>query len=326
MFVEQLLSMLIDEGLIRLRERVLARWPGHRPRRRAADDPGAPRSPTGLPRARRTSGHRACRGGRSGVRQGCSELPRAGPRTRQRRGSPRRADGQATRPSRPFAIARGGGVPLSPRPHPRHGLRRASSSAPARRSTSGSSSGRTASTARAPPSTRRSTATTWNRRTSTCPSWARSTRRGWRSGADAIAQVGIRREAGVRTRRYAGSREPARPRRSLLLEDDQRRLELLPDYGEALLQVGRFEEAEATVGEAIEKGDAAGLPGVAADARLVRLLVLLRTGEAESWRDEAAETDHARDGGLREAGRPCGPGEGLAVPRTGYTGLHVTSA
>ena len=111
----------------------------------------------------------------------------------------------------------------------------------------------------------------------------------------ALGADGSRRLASAGRRAFARGDTPAAANLlgravSLLLEDDQRRLELLPDYGEALLQVGRFEEAEAVLDEAIEKGDAAGLPGVTADATLVRLLVLLRAGEPESWRDEAAET------------------------------------
>ncbi len=75
-----------------------------------------------------------------------------------------------------------------------------------------------------------------------------------------------------------------------LVEDERLRLELLPDYGEALLQVGRFEEAGVVLEEAIDKGGEASLPLVAAHASLVRLLVRLRAGHTQSWRDEAAVT------------------------------------
>jgi class 3 adenylate cyclase/tetratricopeptide (TPR) repeat protein len=73
-------------------------------------------------------------------------------------------------------------------------------------------------------------------------------------------------------------------------EDDPARLELLPDYGEALLQVGRFEESGAILDEAMEKAAAAALPLVPAHASLVRLLVRLRAGHTETWHDEAAVT------------------------------------
>jgi tetratricopeptide (TPR) repeat protein len=77
---------------------------------------------------------------------------------------------------------------------------------------------------------------------------------------------------------------------ALLPEDDPARLELLPDYGEALLQVGRFEESGAILDEAMEKATTAALPLVPAHASLVRLLVRLRAGHIETWRDEAAVT------------------------------------
>ena len=68
----------------------------------------------------------------------------------------------------------------------------------------------------------------------------------------ALGADGSRRLASAGRRAFARGDTPAAANLlgravSLLLEDDQRRLELLPDYGEALLQVGRFEEAEAAV-------------------------------------------------------------------------------
>ncbi len=75
---------------------------------------------------------------------------------------------------------------------------------------------------------------------------------------------------------------------AVLPESDHARLELLPDYGEALLQVGRFQEAQAVLDETIESGKTAGLEDVRAHAQLVRLLVRLRAGDPEGWRDEAA--------------------------------------
>ena len=76
----------------------------------------------------------------------------------------------------------------------------------------------------------------------------------------------------------------------LLPEDDLTRLELLPELGEALLQVGRFQEAAAVLDEAIERAERGGANGTQAHASLVRLLVRLRAGGAERWQDEAAGT------------------------------------
>lgn len=74
----------------------------------------------------------------------------------------------------------------------------------------------------------------------------------------------------------------------VLPSDDRGRLELLPDYGEALLQIGQFSEAEAVLRDAIDKGAAAGLAGVEGHASLVQLLVDLKAGDPESWRQQAA--------------------------------------
>ena len=65
------------------------------------------------------------------------------------------------------------------------------------------------------------------------------------------------------------------------------RLEVLPDLGEALLQTGRFAEAQAVLREAVEDGTVLGENVVAAKARLVQLLLLLFSGELENWSDEA---------------------------------------
>jgi class 3 adenylate cyclase/tetratricopeptide (TPR) repeat protein len=72
---------------------------------------------------------------------------------------------------------------------------------------------------------------------------------------------------------------------ALLPEDAPGRLELLPEHGEALLQTGRFQEAELVLDEAL-RGD---VELVVAHASLVRLLVRLRAG-AENWQEEAAVT------------------------------------
>jgi len=77
---------------------------------------------------------------------------------------------------------------------------------------------------------------------------------------------------------------------ALLPESDPARLALLPEFGEALLKVGGYDEAESTLDEAIRLAEHAGVEGVKAHASLVRLLVQLRAGDPESWRDEAVVT------------------------------------
>jgi predicted ATPase/class 3 adenylate cyclase len=77
---------------------------------------------------------------------------------------------------------------------------------------------------------------------------------------------------------------------SVLPEDARARLELLPEYGEALFQLGKFDEAQTVLTEAIGLGEESGNRSAAANASLVQLLVQLRTGDVENWRDMAAET------------------------------------
>lgn len=77
---------------------------------------------------------------------------------------------------------------------------------------------------------------------------------------------------------------------ALLPDDDFTRLELLPEVGEALLQVGRFDEAAEKLDEAIVRAERRQADLVRAHASLVRLLVRLRAEDPEHWHDEAAET------------------------------------
>jgi class 3 adenylate cyclase/tetratricopeptide (TPR) repeat protein len=69
------------------------------------------------------------------------------------------------------------------------------------------------------------------------------------------------------------------------LEHDAERLRLLPDLGEALEELGQFDEAqrvlEEAVGAARDRGDAA----LAAEATMVLLSVKLYLGEEEGWAD-----------------------------------------
>jgi predicted ATPase/class 3 adenylate cyclase len=70
---------------------------------------------------------------------------------------------------------------------------------------------------------------------------------------------------------------------ALLPELDSERLALLPELGEALIDVGRFSEAEAVLDEAHSRARAVGERPIETDAILRRLLLELRTGDAEDW-------------------------------------------
>ena len=93
---------------------------------------------------------------------------------------------------------------------------------------------------------------------------------------------------------------------ALLPDTDLERLELLPELGEALLQVGRFQDAEAILDEAIRLGEQVGAARVTASASLVRLLVRLRAGDPEGWRTEAATTIAEAMAVFEEAGDHAG--------------------
>jgi predicted ATPase len=73
---------------------------------------------------------------------------------------------------------------------------------------------------------------------------------------------------------------------AILPADDLQRIELLPDLAEALLYTGNYAEAEAVLDEAIDRADTLGEPAVSAKATLIGLGVRLHTGELENWSDE----------------------------------------
>jgi class 3 adenylate cyclase/tetratricopeptide (TPR) repeat protein len=73
------------------------------------------------------------------------------------------------------------------------------------------------------------------------------------------------------------------------------RLELLPDLGEALIDTGEFAEAGATLDEAVDAAAIIGDPRLLAEARLVRLLLARHAAEPEGWAEEVyREADRAR--------------------------------
>jgi class 3 adenylate cyclase/tetratricopeptide (TPR) repeat protein len=71
------------------------------------------------------------------------------------------------------------------------------------------------------------------------------------------------------------------------------RLSLFPDLGEALMQLGEFEHAESLLEDAAATAELAGEHALAANARLVRLFVLLLAGETEDWTEQATRAAEA---------------------------------
>jgi tetratricopeptide (TPR) repeat protein len=76
----------------------------------------------------------------------------------------------------------------------------------------------------------------------------------------------------------------------LLPEGSRERVELLPDLGEALMEIGEFAEAQARLDEAAAAAAGFGDPILEADAILTRLLVAHHTlDDLESWRTEVQQ-------------------------------------
>jgi class 3 adenylate cyclase/tetratricopeptide (TPR) repeat protein len=73
----------------------------------------------------------------------------------------------------------------------------------------------------------------------------------------------------------------------LVPEHDPLRLGLLPELGEAQLDLGRFEDTRATLDDASAAADALSDRRLAADARLTRLLLELRSGALDNWVEQA---------------------------------------
>jgi len=67
------------------------------------------------------------------------------------------------------------------------------------------------------------------------------------------------------------------------------RLEMLPELGEVLVELGRFDEARAVLAQAAEQAEAAGRVRVAAAARLNRMVARLHSGEPGNWSEAALE-------------------------------------
>jgi class 3 adenylate cyclase/tetratricopeptide (TPR) repeat protein len=74
---------------------------------------------------------------------------------------------------------------------------------------------------------------------------------------------------------------------ALYSEDDGRRLALLPDLGEAMMEIGEYAWARVYLDEAVERAVALGDTRLEADAVMARMLVQHHVGEnLEAWSDE----------------------------------------
>jgi len=80
---------------------------------------------------------------------------------------------------------------------------------------------------------------------------------------------------------------------ALLPMFDQERLDLLPDLGEALMDVGEFPEADRVLREAIAAGDEAGDHRLRADAALGLTLVEFYADPPPEWSQRANRIAHA---------------------------------
>ncbi len=74
---------------------------------------------------------------------------------------------------------------------------------------------------------------------------------------------------------------------ALLAPDDSRRVELLPVYGEALMEIGEFARARIVLADATEAAERLANPRALAAARLVLMFVRLHSGEQGNWSVEA---------------------------------------
>ena len=90
------------------------------------------------------------------------------------------------------------------------------------------------------------------------------------------------------------------------LEHDAERLRLLPDLGEALEELGQFEEAQRVLEEAIHAGGDMGDVALAAEATMVLLSVKLYLGEEEGWADTVQREVAAAIPVFRRAGDHIG--------------------
>lgn len=80
---------------------------------------------------------------------------------------------------------------------------------------------------------------------------------------------------------------------TLLPAESRDRLALLPDLSEAMMAIGEFAWAEAFLDEAIEIAEATGEGGPGASARLLRLRIRSHSAESEDWTEQVVvEAEH----------------------------------
>ena len=101
---------------------------------------------------------------------------------------------------------------------------------------------------------------------------------------------------------------------ALLPAESRDRLALLPDLAEAMMAIGEFAQAEAFLDEAIETAETAGEDGLAASARLLRLRVRSHSADPEDF-----------DGADRRRGRtrPAAPRGCRRSRRAGASAAHA---
>lgn len=80
---------------------------------------------------------------------------------------------------------------------------------------------------------------------------------------------------------------------ALLPGDDPQRIELLPDYGETLMSLGDFAQARSVLAEAGLAADRSANARVKASSQIVAMFVRLFSGEPGEWGEETLKTAHA---------------------------------
>jgi class 3 adenylate cyclase/tetratricopeptide (TPR) repeat protein len=107
-----------------------------------------------------------------------------------------------------------------------------------------------------------------------------------RRGAEKLATTGRRAFERGDMAAAAGLLERAT---ALLPVLDPGRLALFPELGEAFMQIGELARAASLLEDAVASAELAGRPTLAANAQLVYTLVALLSGTNEHWEDEATE-------------------------------------
>jgi class 3 adenylate cyclase/tetratricopeptide (TPR) repeat protein len=80
---------------------------------------------------------------------------------------------------------------------------------------------------------------------------------------------------------------------ALLAADNPTRLALQPELGEALMELGKFDEARQVLSEAVAAADRAGNERLAVSAQLIDMFVRLYSGDPGEWSAEALRTAEA---------------------------------